>query len=245
MEQPILTFKSLQSVLSAELNASRESGIHPGSKGDETELCWLKMLQKHLPYRYQADKASVIDNEGATSDQIDIVIYDRQYTPILYNHKEQRTIPAESIYAVFEVKQTIEGQVKYAGEKVASVRRLKRTTASIRHAGGEIKVSETKPPPTILGGILATSTWKSGFGKPFQTAIEALEPLERLDLGCAIDKGSFAIEYKDNIAGELEIEEKYSLAFFFFKLLEKLQKMGTVPAIDYQAYIKNLRSLDS
>lgn len=60
------------------------------------------MLQKHLPHRYQADKAFVIDSNGESSDQIDVVVYDRQYTPLLYNHDGQMFVPAESVYAIFE-----------------------------------------------------------------------------------------------------------------------------------------------
>jgi hypothetical protein len=238
-------FQSLQERLLAELNASRNVMSHPGAKGDGTEASWLNIFQKHLPYRYQADDAFVIDHHGRMSDQIDIVIYDRQYTPILYNFTGQRTIPAESVYAVLEVKQSLnKEQVEYAGGKVASVRRLERTNAPIYHAGGIIH--NPRNPPRILGGVLTTSSsgWNPVFGDPFKSAIASLKEDEMLDIGCVMDSGSFVVEYEQGIETKdsIVLNEEYQLAFFFFKLLESLQKMGTVPAIDYQCYTSALES---
>ena len=53
-------------------------------------------------------------------------------------HLENETIiPAESVYAVFEAKQAANaGLVAYAQEKVASVRRLHRTSLPIPYAKG-------------------------------------------------------------------------------------------------------------
>ena len=34
-------------------------------------------------------RAFVIDSRGECSDQIDIIIYDRQYSPFLYNNANQ------------------------------------------------------------------------------------------------------------------------------------------------------------
>jgi hypothetical protein len=78
------------------------------------------MLNNYLPERYFVDNAFVLDCEGKLSDQIDVVIYDRQYSPFLFNQNFVKYIPAESVYAVFEVRQEIDlGNLKYAGGKVA------------------------------------------------------------------------------------------------------------------------------
>jgi hypothetical protein len=44
-------------------------------------------------------------------------------------------IPAESVYAVFEVKQDVKGNIDYAAQKVESVRRLKRTSIEMVASG--------------------------------------------------------------------------------------------------------------
>ena len=131
-------YAGLQEQLRAGLTSSRTVIDHPVAKGAGTEANWLKMLQDHLPRRYQAETAFVIDAHGRQSHQIDIVLYDRQYTPELYNVAGQKIIPSEGVYAILEVKPILDrANMEYAGQKVASVRRLQRTSAAIIHAGGE------------------------------------------------------------------------------------------------------------
>lgn len=82
-------------------------------------------------------KAFVVDSEGHFSEQIDIVVYDRQYSPFIFTFNDQLFIPAESVYAVFEAKQELSADIiRYAQNKATSVRRLKRTSLPIPHAGG-------------------------------------------------------------------------------------------------------------
>ena len=117
------------------LETVRESFGHPVAKGDASERVWLELLQTYLPQRYQADKAFVVDSKGIFSEQIDVVIFDRQYSPFIFHYEDQTIIPAESVYGVFEAKQAINAaQVTYARKKVASVRRLHRTTLPIPYA---------------------------------------------------------------------------------------------------------------
>jgi hypothetical protein len=128
-------------------NARKTLG-HSVTKGDASEGVWLKMLQTYLPKRYQAARAHVVDSAGAFSEQIDVLVFDRQYSPFIFEFDGQTVVPAESVYAAFEAKQTITaGEVKYAKRKVASVRRLNRTSLPIPHAGG---VFDPKTPAHIL-----------------------------------------------------------------------------------------------
>src|SRR5208282_2750568 len=129
-------FLGLQEQMIAALSTDREIIRHPATKGTATELHWLRMLGDYLPKRYSVDNAFVLDCEGNLSDQIDVVIYDRQYSPFLFNQDGAKHVPAESVYAVLELKQELNGaNVLYAAEKAASVRRLRRTIAPIPHAG--------------------------------------------------------------------------------------------------------------
>jgi hypothetical protein len=237
-------FKALQSQLSSELDSSRKILKHSGAKGGASEQGWIDVLTNHLPKRYEISRAFVIDSRGHSSQQIDLVIYDRQYTPVVFNKDKERVIPAESVYAVFEVKQELNKvNIKYAGDKIASVRTLERTSAPIIHAGGEFK---PRPPIPILGGILTyKSTWKQSFGKSFQSAIKEYDHLKRLDLGCVIESGSFDAEYLENGAISLSTSScEEGLAHFFIRLLHRLQCVGTVTAIDYDVYAKALESTD-
>lgn len=227
----------LQARLEGELRGNRAAITHPGARGEASEEDWLRVLNDHLSRRYQADRAFVIDSRGECSEQIDIVIYDRQYSPFLYNQANQRYIPAESVYGILEVKQDLSREhVLYAGAKAASVRRLHRTSAPIPYAEGAYK---PRPLPRIAAGILTyQSSWSPAFGDPFRDALAELPPLNRLDVGCALLHGAFEARYPDGNNVELTVVEgPRSLVQFLMRLLKQLQALATAPAIDYEAYL--------
>ena len=214
-----------------QLRRARNIG-HPSEKGDASEEVWLELFQQYLPERYHAIKAHVVDSEGTFSDQIDVVIFDRQYSPFIHNFKGSTVVPAESVYAVFEAKQTMDASlVSYAQKKIESVRRLKRTSLPIPHAGGEYPA---KPPFHILGGMLTfESEWKPPFGDPFLKAV-SISGNGALDLGCVASHGFFHFDSKNEIY-LIDTERKPATAFLF-RLISQLQLSGTVPMIDVEAY---------
>jgi hypothetical protein len=216
------------------LKTARSTMGHPGTKGDASEGVWLELLQTYLPRRYQADKAHVVDSEGAFSEQIDIVIFDRQYSPFVFHHGAQIVVPVESVYAVFEAKQTLNAaQVDYAQNKVASVRRLLRTSLPIPHAGGIFPAKEL---PWILGGIVALeSEWKPPLGDPLKKALSQADEISRLDLGCVASHGLFL---RDDHKGYEVLSQQKAATAFLFELIARLQMSATVPMIDIRAYAR-------
>jgi len=231
----------LQARLEGELRGNRLAVTHPGARGEASEEDWLRVLKDHLPHRYQADRAFVIDSLGVCSEQIDVVIYDRQYSPFLFNQANQRYVPAESVYAVLEVKQELSREhVLYAGEKAASVRRLHRTSAPVPHIEG---VAKARPLPPIVAGILTyRSSWTSPFGDPFRQAVSELTPNQQLNIGCALVHGVFKVSYSEGKGVDLTIvESPQSLLQLLLRLLKLLQFLATAPAIDYDAYLARFR----
>ena len=101
------------------LQLARESFGHPVSAGDASEEVWLELLTKYLPKRYMVAKAFVVDSKGIFSQQIDVLVFDRQYTPFIFEFNGEKIVPAEGVYAAFEAKQSINArQVGYAQEKL-------------------------------------------------------------------------------------------------------------------------------
>ena len=88
-----------QKFLQVKLELSTQSITHPGTLGDVNESYFIDVLRKYLPRRYAVDNGIVIDSTGATSDQIDVIIYDNQYTPTLLDQENHRFVPAEAVYA--------------------------------------------------------------------------------------------------------------------------------------------------
>lgn len=231
-------FYDLQEQMTAKLHTNRNNIHHPGTKGDACELNWIEWLKTYLPKRYSVDKAIIIDCENNISDQIDIVIYDQQYSPFVFNQDSAIYIPAESVYAVFEVKQELNHEyIKYASEKADSVKKLKRTSAIIPHAGG---CYDAKSPSKIISGILTlTSGWNPPLGESFEKSIFEYQSL---DLGCVLNEGAFHINYIDGKTIINKSVKEEALIFFFLKLLDELRKLGTVPAMDIGCYAKELKS---
>ncbi|HTM51974.1 MAG TPA: DUF6602 domain-containing protein [Bryobacteraceae bacterium] len=193
---------------------------HPSAAGHATEHHWLQLFDRYLPQRYRAAPAFVIDSAGRRSRQIDIAIFDNLYTPPLFPHSSGLHLPAESVYAVFEVKPTFSRQwLRDAAEKAASVRALRRTSVSVI---GRPKIT----PPPILAGLLATtSVWT-----PRSFAANLRRARQDLNIGCCLEHGSFE--------GNDISSPDQSLIFFIIRLLDRLRAMGTAPAIDWSQYAR-------
>jgi hypothetical protein len=227
-------FAGMQEQMATTLKLHTKVTEHPVEKGDATEINWHEWLTTYLPKRYRADKAFIVDCRGKKSEQIDLVIYDQQYSPFVFNQSGILYIPSESVYAVFEVKPTINKQtLTYAGNKAKSVRQLHRTSFSIIHAGGSYA---PKPPHRILSGILtANSDWKEPIGKTLDKNLFALDDESKIDIGCVLNAGAFLSNHTNSVIEKSGASE--SLIFFFLKLLIELQKIGTVPAMDIEEYL--------
>lgn len=241
---------------------------HASAAGAATEHHWLNLFDRYLPKRYRAAPVFVIDSTGQRSRQIDIAIFDNLYSPPLFPHSSGEHVPAESVYAVFEVKPTLSRQwIRDAGEKAASVRALRRTSVPII-ASGKCR-SSIKPSP-ILAGLLATSSvWNpETFAENLRPALLAVPADQRLDLGCSLEHGAFEAQWHkppvscgsknqptrssggsragNGGAKNIQISSAdESLIFFILRLFDRLRQLGTAPAADLMKYGQGLRSFRS
>ena len=238
---------SQQRKLLSDQREDHDAHEHPTALGDANEVNWAEVIDRFLPKRYVVStKAFVIDADGdATPDQIDVLIHDRHFCPLWFEDKAgTRYVPAESVFAAFEVKPKIDkGYVDYAAEKLRSVRELRRTSAPIVDRG---VVKPAREPFDIIGGILAIeSGWRPMFGEPFRTAItaQAARYETRLDLGCAIGAGAFELVPRiEEVPTHIDTSEGGAvLMFFLLRLFGRLQAAGSPPAIDMHEYSKTLQ----
>jgi hypothetical protein len=66
---------------------------------------------------------------------------------------------------------------------------------------------------------------------------------QRLDLGCALQCGSFRVIKDDSGLKFEKSTNEEAFIFFFLKLFMELQKLGTAMAIDIEEYAKALDSI--
>lgn len=228
-------FATVQSNLCGQMGLASQSISHAGTMGSVNEDYWIEVLRSYLPNRYNVATGIVIDSLGHRSDQIDVIVFDRHFTPTLLDQKNHRYIPAEAVYGIFECKPSIDkAYIEYAEAKALSVRRMHRTSVAISHAGG---VYKPKEPFRVIAGLLAPRvSWVDGLGDSFRRNL-ATDDLSMLDCGCALEHGCF--DFHDGAL--LIATEQGSLMFFLFRLLSRLQSLGTVSAIDWTAYSRIIR----
>jgi len=232
----------LQEQMSAKLTVSRRTLTHPGSIGDVAELEWVALLSEYLPNRYCADKGFVVDHKGNVSDQIDILIYDNQYTPFILHVNGVKYIPAEAIYAAIECKQDINpSNIIYASKKARSVRRLVRTSMPIIHAGGQ---SPPKKPHNILCGLICVG---GGISSRTHGALLGLSDASCLNFVCSLSGiysrlEGYALWSKQKRPFLFNtIKTRISLVKFLLELVADLQNIGTVSAIDVRKYLSLIK----
>ena len=213
---------------------------HPTACGTATERHWIDLFTRYLPRRYCATSAFVIDADGQSSQQIDIAIYDHFYSPRWFHDDSQPYIPAESVYAIFEVKQALSALViRDASRKAASVRRLRRTSAPLLSAGS---LYPPKRPAPILAGILSVDAPQpNAMSARFTSQLQNLGPQERLDLGCSLGRWAFEIAPGGESPPLIHVSQpQEALIFFMLRLIDRLQQMGAAPAIDVAEYSRSL-----
>lgn len=220
---------------------------HPGTLGDHSEVDWVEMLSDFLPARYAVGPIFAIDSRGATSNQIDVAVYDKQYSPMWFGSKNKvEFVPVESVYAAFEVKPMLDTTyLTYAQEKIASVRRLHRTSAAIKHAGGVYRATDPAE-KHVIGGILAAHSGWTTYDGSLMKLREHLPEVGgdgSLDLGIALDTVAFDFTPApvDGEGGEPATALTFSndgdqLIHFAIRLFDQLQRLGTVLALDMREY---------
>lgn len=229
--------QTISSDVERELANARRLIGHEGEKGGASEEVWRSLFRRHLPIRYQVDSGFVVDSRGAFSDQIDIIVFDRQYSPLVFELSNRRIFPAESIYAIFEAKQTANARnIKAAQDKACSVKALFRTNLPVRHLDG---TAVARPLLSIVAGFLALeSDWTPAFGDPLLRALRTSDPNRCIDIGCVASSGLLFSDIRD-----VELRPHTSPATsFLFELIARLQELGTVPMIDMREYEKHLHS---
>lgn len=244
-------FQTKAKALEASFLGIRHVTAHPGTKGDQLEADWVGLIRDFLPTRYEVGPIFAVDHTGAMSEQIDVAVYDKHYSPQWFGGANGlRFVPVESVYAAFEVKPDFNATyVKYAIDKIASVRTLHRTSAPVIHKGGTYKSGDIDLKP-IIGGILAT---RNGWPQNTLANFDKYQPQDPgadgfLNIGIALDE--FCFDYTPTVAGDGTVTAPRAtsapgrqLIHFATRLFRQLQAIGTVPAVDMEKYEAAVQAL--
>jgi hypothetical protein len=216
-----------------ELKSRGESITHDGSLGDAAEDAWIALLSNYLPTRYRVAKTFAVDHKGHTTDQLDCLIYDAHFTPALFGKDKHQYVPAEAVYATFEIKQHVNAaHLEMAAAKVRSIRKLSRTSAPIPWANG---INPPKKPFPIIGGLLAIDAdWADGLGAAFKKQLRRWSGDERLDFVLTAEDG-YCDQTEATGSPKIVIGEG-ALIRGLFRLLVILRDKATVSAVEWEKY---------
>jgi len=104
---------------------------HPGEVGTGKENVLKAILTKYIPKRFKVDSGFVIDALGNRSLQMDIVVYEANYTPVFEIVDEKKFFPCETVVAVGQVTSEI-GSAKRLQECLDNIRSAKALDRSNR-----------------------------------------------------------------------------------------------------------------
>lgn len=237
-------FENKARALEASFLAIRHVTTHPGTKGDELEADWVGLIRNFLPTRYEVGPIFAVDHHGNMSQQIDVAVYDKHFSPQWFGGAQGvRFVPVESVYAVFEVKPELnKTYVEYAIDKVRSVRTLERTSANVVHKGGIYDRSDIPVSP-IIGGILAIRCgWSADTLLANFDTYHPSDPDDDgfLNIGIALD--TLCFDYTPTLVGDDIVTTRtqsapdQQLIHFAVRLFRQLQALGSVPAVDMLKY---------
>lgn len=122
------TFRKISQTLAIEFDELAKEIDHAQLSGESREHALMTQLRKYLPQRVAVDRGFVIDANGGTSKQQDVVIYDRTVGAV-FEINSVKYYPCEIVIAVGEVKADISSSARLADalEKIRSVKQLDRS----------------------------------------------------------------------------------------------------------------------
>jgi len=241
-------FRNKETELRARFDAIRHVTSHPTARGDQSEADWTGLMRDFLPGRYTVGPIFAVDHTGASSEQIDVAVYDTQYSPQWFGGANgMRIVPVESVYAVFESKPEINASTfKAAVQKVASVRSLTRTSQTIYYVDGKYKKPDRRDKP-IIGGIVSTRCGWEDFKVKIEEHQVPRDNFGFLNIGIALEDCAFdytpgvEVDDEDQTAAASEAaltfsDDGHQLIHFVIRLFTQLQLIGTAPAVEMDKY---------
>jgi hypothetical protein len=120
--------------LRAEVNVFAHLIQHRGEQGRENEAAFARLLTSFAPQRLGVGTGLLIDSDGGSSRQQDIVLFERSDEPAVLAQTNQLLYPVESVIACIEVKTRLTtSAIEDCAVKAASIRAL---NSKRQHADG-------------------------------------------------------------------------------------------------------------
>jgi hypothetical protein len=200
---------------------------HHGELGRITEEIIKGALERLLPKRYSIGTGIIINSNGDSSAQTDIVIYDEFYNRPLLSEYGVHVFPVECVYATIEVKSTLDSDS--LKKSVADIMRVRKIGSAKQYVVNEGPVTIKTPPRSYIVGFK-----QSGLGKncaEFRSKLAALldEQNAHVHGVCILENEWFALRKAFQTPAVLLGEEGNSLAQLYRAILVGQENFGVYP----------------
>ena len=187
-------WSQFQHQLHSELAQARAGLTHAGSKGTANEEAVARVLREHLPDSIGITSGQIIDTQGNSSKQIDIILYDASRTPIIYTSADKTTqvLPIEGVIAAVEVKTRVTvSDVPSIIANMQSVKMLKRSAYVPQSLTTVFNLYGQSYPyfPTVCSLFAFEVDNLESFGSALGD-LTIFDPVDqRVDMACLLNKG--------------------------------------------------------
>ena len=92
----------LEKAIVSQLNLSSQ---HHLTTGNVREEIWKEMFERLVPHKFTVEQSVfIIDSSGKISNEVDLAIFDQQFTPYIFNYGKLKYIPIEAVAVVVQCK---------------------------------------------------------------------------------------------------------------------------------------------
>lgn len=231
-------------------------GSNSGVKGDANEGTFRTFLKDYLPPSFDVLTGIIVDSLGNQSRQLDVIITDKNKTPIFYQSEDNvRVIPVEPVLAVIEVKAFLDwDEVEKSLENMKSVKKLQKLSyvkqKGLVKLGVKMhgKFNEIWPVNYYIFAYDSIKLPHITFPLADLYTAEKTPLQERIDTICVLDKGLVTNQLADkslSITSEppaklVSAVTKRSLLLFYTLLTSNLFH-ADLPKIDLNEYTRKVK----
>lgn len=224
----IENYKNMEKEIVNQLNYVTK---HGGTVGTNREYIWKSFFERIIPKKFNIDRSVfVMDSFGNISNEVDLAIYDEQYTPYIFRYGTIKFIPIEAVAAVIECKSSGADE-KHLSGWLESINKLNTGTNSIVRINGNInyginlddlndEVSQTSTTPIK---ILCHMGVTEGYTEAFDITIEATKNSEN--------------QYNENLL--IKFNGKYKNLFDWYKQLNHYVGENNQRKDSIETFVKN------
>ncbi|GAB2672151.1 DUF6602 domain-containing protein [Paenibacillus thermoaerophilus] len=130
---------------------------HHLTTGTFREGIWKSLFQQIIPKKFSIEQSVfIVDSKGHVSNEVDLAIFDEQYTPYIFRYGNIKYIPIEAVAVVVQCKSTNVYEDKLR-KWVNSVDELRTSMKSVARMYTSISCGDLDP-KSLKSGMTQTAT---------------------------------------------------------------------------------------